>query len=289
MTNASEVNRICALRAETAQARLSNFPPSPPDPVNDRFFRTLSLHSIWDPILGSTWPPNDLPIISFSIGYDQNKIAAAIDSLDLFESEEISVEIASFAHTRVKISSFNEFTIYSDGVLKRRIEEDGDFNEKEKRIEVLNSFPTLTMLTCFTSLMESIYRADGEIGGHCLVSFEDWSDLVNYDWVNTSPNFCWSSKQKVFYTLSYNSGYIRACIKHMFFSWKFPDEKVKELSSLHGNCEISDLIMMQKMADSNIEMEYGESLADFWIRNLSLRKRKLSSDNEHESKKQKIE
>jgi len=285
MPSVSEFKLIYAERAKAIQSKLSAFPPLPPDPINDRFYKTLSLHSIRVPDEQvhnppEHRPPEGCPHVSFSIGYDQKSIAAAVDSLDLFESETIPSEIASFARTRVKISSFDHFTEYSDGLVTKRIKNYEPC--RDSYVEVLNSFPLLTTLTCLTSLMKSIHRANG---GGVLESVEAWDDVVNYSWMGY---FSWSITQEVFYEFWYWDGSIKDCIGSMFESWGSV-EQVCKLRSLHENCEFSDLIVMQKMADSNIEMRYGESLAEFWIRKLSLRKRKLSSDDEPESKKKKTE
>lgn len=281
MLSVSELNRICAKRAKAIQGKLSSFPPQPPDPIKDRFYKTLSLHSIWDE---EEAPPDGCPFFSFSIGYDLDSIASAVDSLELFESETIPIEIASFARTRVKISSFKDFTEYSDGIVTKKVmayfdSRDGNY------VEVLTSFPILTMITCLTSLIRSI---DNASESNFLVDVEDWGELVNYDWMKY---FSFSSQQKVFYNFCYWNGDMKECICNIFQSSRFSSEQFnfKKLLSLHGNCEFDDLIMMRKMADSNIERGCGENLADFWIRNLSLRKRKVCTDDEPESKKQKIE
>merc|ERR1712094_117369 len=116
---------------------------------------------------------------------DQNSIAEAVDSLHLFESETIPVEIASFARSRVKISSFEHFTEYSDGLVTKRIK---DYDLRDNYVEVLNSFPLLTTLSCLTSLIKSIHRAHGAVLGNV----ECWDDIVNSSWMKY---FSWTSKQ----------------------------------------------------------------------------------------------
>ena len=278
MLSGSELNRICAKRAKAIQGKLSSFPPQPPDPINDRFYKTLSLHSLWDE---EKAPPDECAYFSFSIGYDLDSIASAVDSLELFESETIPIEIASFARTRVKISSFNEFTEYSDGIVTKKISANGA--SRDNYVEVLTSFPILTMITCLTSFMQSIYKASES---EWLVDAECLSEVVNYDWLQY---FSFSSQQKVFYSFCYWNGDMEECILKIFLSSGPSSEQFEKLRSLHEKCDFNDLIMMQKMADSNIETGYGENLADFWIRNLSLRKRKVCVHDEPESKKQKIE
>merc|ERR1719265_785030 len=138
--------------------------------------------------------------------------------------------------------------------------------------------------------MLSIYK---ESESNWFEDAENLSGVVNYDWLQY---FSFSSQQKVFYNFCYWKGDKDMCIYEIFrpifqSSWVllFFSEQFQKLRSLHENCDFNDLIMMQKMADSNIETGYGENLADFWIRNLSLRKRKVCVDDVPESKKQKIE
>lgn len=171
-----------------------------------------------------------LPCFQASFGYSRDQIFKALDETTIFSNDEsLQLEIADFAITNVRVSVYEDHTIYSGNNIEIKIMRDSSKrgNDRRKR-KVLTTFPILHMTTAFRA--QCLYFS--ELTYDDLQRFHDGIDNIpaqgmastnREDLVCTAWPWKWSLEQ-VFWDRSYHhiynfsmGLYMSRCVPDLFY------------------------------------------------------------------------
>ena len=211
--------QIAVEYAKKAQSVLHLYSPKHCSPEDRQWFKTIRIHSILDfaliePILRLMFPEEDFSffeiedfvMISFSVGYDSECICKTLHDMKLFESEMIALEIATFASTETIIELVDEYTNYKTPSHSWRVEDDMCYYGETHLASILETCPTLTMITDLLVLIKSIVQAHAAVNDSKKFSenYLEWIEdtFENRGWspeiVSVLWPYDWSMKHRVY-------------------------------------------------------------------------------------------
>lgn len=184
--------------AQDVQQKLPECNPMPNDNEYTKYYNTLNIHSLCEyskfqraarregyadefRYLGNGWNKD---AITFTIGFSKNEVSKMVDSLEIFNTETISMEIGKLAESIVTITLTAMSCEYKQGSFCTVID---DNSTENARTNLLENVPILTMIPHIPSMIWAIQKAS---------KIEDWdweySFIVSTDWYYPS----WTKKQR---------------------------------------------------------------------------------------------